>query len=320
MTSGTRAPSIVGLDVGGTKTAVVEIDAATASTRNRIEFATESHIPFAERIPVLIAAIDRVCAVAQEQGRTPIALSVSIGGPLRIESGVLLDPPHLPGWHHAPVKAVLRGHYPELPVYVEHDGNAGALAEFRFGVGRDRQDLRDMIFLTAGTGLGAGVIANGALIRGASDSAGEVGFLPLAGRLTDGTWQEGTWDYLASGSGLLRHARTMHPERFGPRATIRGVVDAARADDACALTAVERTGEWLGRGLALVVTTLNPQLIVVGTLGVLLGDRLFTPARRALAAHGLRAAVEACEIVPAALGARIGDVAAAMAALEALPR
>ena len=143
------------------------------------------------RVPALTAGIDRVCAVAHEHHRTPIALSVSVGGPLRIDSGVLLNPPHLPGWRNAPIKAVLEAHYPQLPVYVEHDGNAGALAEFRFGVGRDRHDLRHVIFVTGGTGLGAGIIANGTLVRGASDAAGEVGFLPLAGRLTDGTWQEG---------------------------------------------------------------------------------------------------------------------------------
>lgn len=316
MTSSAASPSIIGLDIGGTKTAVVEIDSETASTRNRIEFATEPHIPFVARVPALTAGIDRVCAVAHEHHRTPIALSVSVGGPLRIDSGVLLSPPHLPGWRNAPIKAVLEAHYPQLPVYVEHDGNAGALAEFRFGVGRDRHDLRHVIFVTAGTGLGAGIIANGTLVRGASDAAGEVGFLPLAGRLTDGTWQEGSWDDLASGAGLLRHARTMYPERWGPDSTIRDVVEAARANDAGALAAVERTGEWLGRGLALVVTTLNPQLVVVGTLGVLLGERLLAPARRVLAIHGLPAAAEACQIVPAALGTRLGDVAAAMAAIE----
>ena len=314
------AGSIIGLDIGGTKTAVVEIDPANAATRNRIEFPTGSHLPFAERLSTLTAAIDRICAIATDAGRPPIGLGVSVGGPLRIETGVLLDPPHLPAWHNVPLKATLQHHYPDLPVHVEHDGNAGALAEFRFGIGRDRPDLRDLVFLTAGTGLGGGIIANGALLRGASDTAGEFGFFHLADSGVAAPSSRATWDYLASGQGLLRHAQAMHPHRWSSTATVRDVVEAALADDEQALSAVDRTGRWLGRGLALVVTALNPQVVVVGTLAVVLGDRLLGPARRALAAYGLRPAVDACQVLPAALGTRIGDVAAAMAAIEALAR
>jgi glucokinase len=318
-----RAPlvgSIVGLDIGGSKTAVVEIDATTAATRHRIEFATEANLPFAARLPVLTAAIDQICSIATNNGRRPLALGVSIGGPLRIDAGVLLEPPHLPGWHHVPLKATLQRHYPNLPVHIEHDGNAGALAEFRFGVGRDRHDIHDLIFLTAGTGLGGGIIVNGALLRGASDTAGEFGFLQLSGSGASAESPRATWDYLASGKGLVRHAQAMHPDRWPADATVRDVVEAALADDALALAAVERTGGWLGRGLALVVTALNPQIVVVGTLGVVLGDRLLGPARRALAAYGLPQAVEACQLLPAALGTHVGDVAAAMPAIEALTR
>ena len=84
-----------------------------------------------------------------------------------------------------------------------------------------------------------------------------------------------------------------------------------------ALAAVTRTGEWLGRGLTLIITALNPEVIAVGTLGVVLGDRLLAPARAMVAATALPAAARACAIVPAALGNRIGDIAAIMAALAA---
>jgi glucokinase len=209
-------------------------------------------------------------------------------------------------------------------VYVEHDGNAGALAEYRFGVGRDRPSIRNLVFLTAGTGLGGGIIANGALVRGASDTAGEFGFFPLAARDRDSRWVSGTWDALASGAGLLRHARTMFPEQWGAAASrevsIRTIVEAALSGDQRAIAAVETTGEWLGRGLILVLNALNPEVVVVGTLGVVLGDRLLDPARDILERYALPQAVAACTLMPATLGLSIGDTAAIMAAIAGRDR
>jgi glucokinase len=309
--------TIIGLDIGGTKTAVVEGDPATGAALQREELPTRAQVPFAERFSAIAQVIDRVHDAAGRAGRRVRAISVSVGGPLRIGEGVLLDPPHLPGWHGAPLRATLAARYPALPVYVEHDGNAGALAEFHFGVGAARPGLRHLVFLTAGTGLGGGIIANGALLRGASDMAGEFGFFPMTTATGGGGRNATSWDYLASGSGLLRHAQTMFPERWGTEATIRDVVTAAVADDPDALAAVARTGEWLGRGLVLIIAALNPEVIAAGTLGVVLGDRLLGPARAIVAANALPAAARACAIVPAGLGNRIGDTAAIMAAIAA---
>jgi glucokinase len=84
------------------------------------------------------------------------------------------------GWHGIHFKDRLLDAFSGLPVFIEHDGNAGALAEFHFGVGRDRADLQHLIFLTCGTGMGAGLIVNGRIVHGASDTAGEVGHLRIA--------------------------------------------------------------------------------------------------------------------------------------------
>ena len=103
-------------------------------------------------------------------------------------------------------------------------------------------------------------------------------------------------------------------------ASIRTIVDAALADDPDALAAVERTGEWLGRGLVMVLAALNPEVVVVGTLGVVLGERLLAPARAILEAQAIPQAVAACTLMPAVLGPRIGDVAAIMAAVAGRDR
>jgi glucokinase len=306
--------TITGLDIGGTKTAVVE-GSAKARILQREEIATKASRPFNETFPRIVGLVRKTIETARQAKREVIAISVSIGGPLRIAEGVLIDPPHLPGWHGIRLKDRLMEEFPNLPVFIEHDGNAGALAEFHFGVGKERDDLRHLVFLTFGTGLGAGLIVNGQVLRGATDTAGEVGHLRLAWEGPIGFGKAGSWEGFASGKGLVELASRMFPSRWSRATPIREVVEAMLADDPQALEVAAEAGKWMGRGMALLVDTLNPQVIALGSLAVVLGDRVLAPARRALAEEALPQAVAACEIVPAKLGDRIGDVAALMAAL-----
>src|ERR1019366_9409420 len=151
--------SVVGLDIGGTKTACVE-GAFDGRIIQRIEWLTRAHEPFAQIFPEIVDKLKQLMKAANRQGRTIVAISVSVGGPLKIQEGQLLNPPHLPGWHNVNLKQALALAFPGTPVYFEHDGNAGALAEFHFGVGKARPDLQHLIFLTFGTGVGAGFIVN----------------------------------------------------------------------------------------------------------------------------------------------------------------
>jgi len=306
--------SILGLDVGGTKTACVE-GAPDGRILQRIEMATQAQLPFADVFPEIVHTLHGLIATSNQVGRVPIALSVSIGGPLRIEEGFLIDPPHLPGWHHTPLKSRLAQAFPSIPVFIEHDGNAGALAEFHFGVGKSRPHLKHLIFLTFGTGIGAGFIVNGQILRGASDTAGEIGHWRLADDGPLGFGKRGSWESFASGAGLIELAAQMFPTRWNPQTPISALVNSMVEDDREALQVAEAAGNWMGRGLALLIDALNPQVIVFGSLGVVLGERIFTPARKVIATEALPQAAAACELLPCALGKQIGDVAALMAAL-----
>src|SRR4029079_4246656 len=117
---------------------------------------------------------------------------VSIGGPLDIERGIIKSPPNLPGWDNIPLKDRLTERL-NLPVYVEHDGNAGALAEYLFGAGAG-EGKRNVIFLTMGTGLGAGLILEGRIYRASTDTAGEVGFIHVADDPPAAYGKAGTWE------------------------------------------------------------------------------------------------------------------------------
>jgi glucokinase len=306
--------TVVGLDIGGSKIAVVE-GTAEALILQRKEMPTEARLPFDEIVAGLAALIDEVIATGTNAGRHVVALSVSVGGPLRIKEGVLLDPPHLPGWHNLRLKSRLAERFPGLPVYVEHDGNAGALAEFHFGVGRKRPRLEHLIFLTFGTGLGAGLIVNGRIVHGATDTAGEVGHWRLSNSGPTGYGKIGSWEAFASGAGLVQLANERFPGRWRVTAPIRDLVEAMLQGDEDALAVATEAGNWMGRGLALLIDALNPQVIVLGSLAVLLGERVLAPIRRVVSKEALPQASAACEILPSALGTGIGDVASLMAAL-----
>ena len=306
--------TVLGLDVGGTKTACVE-GTVDARILQRVEMPTRAAEPFARTFPAIVEQARALIDEAGRAGRTIAAISVSVGGPLKIEEGLLINPPHLPGWHQVPLKARLQEAFPGIPLLVEHDGNAGALAEFHFGVGKGRAGLRHLIFLTFGTGMGAGFIVNGQIVRGATDTAGEIGHWRLAEDGPLGFGKQGSWESFASGAGLVELAAQMFPARWNAETPIRNLVEAIIANDVDALKVVEVAGHWMGRGLALLVDALNPQVIVLGSLGVALGERILSTARKVLAEEALPQAVAACEIVPSALGMRIGDIAALMAAL-----
>lgn len=306
--------TVLGFDIGGTKTACVEGTRA-GEILQRIEVPTCADEPFAVTFPAIVAHAEGLMRRAQGEGRSIAAIGVSVGGPLRINEGFLINPPHLPGWHNVALRQNLMDKFPGVPVYVEHDGNAGALAEFTFGVGKGRTDLRHLIFLTFGTGVGGGLIVNGQIVRGASDTAGEIGHWRLAEDGPLGFGKRGSWESFASGAGLVELAARMFPARWNSATAIRSVVEAMIANDADALAVAEEAGKWMGRGLALLIDALNPQVIVFGSLGVALGERVLGAARKVIAEEALPQAAAACKLMPCALGNRIGDVAALMAAL-----
>jgi glucokinase len=304
---------LIGLDIGGTKTAVV-LGTAQGEILARRAFATATERGFTATWEELGRAVEAMLRSAQETGRQPLALSVSIGGPLDIDRGIIYSPPHLPGWDAVPLKDLLRERF-GLPVYVEHDGNAGALAEWRFGAG---QGARNLIFLTMGTGLGAGLILNGRIYRGSSDLAGEVGHMRIApdGPLAYG--KRGSWEGYCAGPAFAALAAELFPERWGQGVETPEIARLALQGDLQALAIVGRVARYLGQGLANLVDILNPEVIVIGSMAVRLGDLLLEPARKAMQDEALPGGYAACRVVPATLGERIGDVAALCAAIEAL--
>ncbi|MCL4504627.1 MAG: ROK family protein [Chloroflexi bacterium] len=305
--------TIIGLDIGGTKTAVLE-GTYEAEILQRREIPTQAQDSFTVTFERICAEVDLVLNAARLANHNVSALSIAIGGPLRIAEGIILQPPHLPNWVDVPLKALLERRY-QLPVYVEHDGNAGALAEYYFGAARG---CRNVVFLTAGTGLGGGLILDGRIYRGSSDTAGEVGHIRLADTGPVEYGKAGSWEAFCSGAGMVKLAHQLFPSHWPQSLTTRELVTLALDGDRRAREVIVKSGEWLGRGLAILVDTLNPEVIVLGSLGGALGDLYLDPARAVVRSECLPQPASICRIIPAELGGRIGDIAALVAAIDTL--
>ncbi|MBQ8356513.1 MAG: ROK family protein [Clostridia bacterium] len=304
----------IGVDIGGTKTAVVKGD-ETGRILEKVKFATTG----------VEETLRRILAEVKRMGEAT-AIGVSCGGPLDSEKGLILSPPNLPGWDRIPITELLTKET-GIPAYLQNDADACALAEWRFGAGKG---TRNMIFLTFGTGMGAGLILNGALYGGSCGRAGEVGHIAMESDGPVGYGKAGSFEGFCSGGGIrqcaIKKARTMLAQGQIPSycstvaeldtVTAQTVADAARKGHPDALEVYADCGRMLGRGLAILIDLLNPQRIVIGSIFARAEALLRESMEREIAKEALPDAAEICEIVPAALGEAIGDIAAITVAVE----
>lgn len=308
---------LTGIDIGGTKCAVLTGDGENII--ERISFPTTN---VTDTLSAIYAAVEKVgCGDA---------IGVSCGGPLDSERGVILSPPNLPGWDNIAIVRELTQRF-SVPAGLENDANACALAEWRFGAGRGS---KNMIFLTCGTGMGAGLILDGRLYRGTSGMAGEIGHVRMERFGPCGYGKAGSYEGFCSGGGIRQIGQTVAREKLQTgqtvgfcqsaddldRITAKSIAEAAAGGDADAIRVYEICGEKLGQGLSVLIDVLNPEKIVIGSIYERSGALLKTSMEAAIEREALAAARSVCRIVPAELGDSVGDFAAIVVAADALER
>lgn len=305
----------LGIDIGGTKCAVVLGNAEGEILQKRVIPTTTAE----ETLVRIFAALDTL----KDQA---VAVGISCGGPLDEARGLILSPPNLPGWDAVPIVEMVHSRL-GLPAKLCNDANACALAEWRFGAGKGS---RNMIFLTFGTGLGAGLILDGRLYSGTNGNAGEVGHIRLDRFGPVGYGKQGSFEGFASGGGIAQLGKTYALEALQQgcapaycksitaldTVTAKTVAAAAMAGDATALAVYETVGEMLGRGLAILVDTLNPEKIIIGSVFQRAEALLRPGMERAIREESLPAAAAVVQVLPAALGDSLGDCAALALAIE----
>lgn len=313
---------VLGFDIGGTKCAVItaKADGDNIVLLDKRKIPTDPGIAPEQMIEKLISLADEIL-----KGERVEKIGISCGGPLSSATGTIEGPPNLPGWNNVKIVDILEKHY-SVPAKPQNDANACAVAEWKFGAGKGTQN---MVFLTFGTGLGAGLILDGRLYSGTNDNAGEAGHIRLERFGPVGYGKAGSFEGFCSGGGLaqlgyikaLEKAQTgVYPLYFkkgmtAADVTAKTVADAADNGDETAKEVYRICGEQLGKGLSVLIDILNPERIVIGSIFARSENLLREGMERIIKKEALPSAAACCKVVPAALGEQIGDYAAIATAL-----
>ena len=295
----------IGLDIGGTKCAISTGEPAGDAIKilSREEFPTAGLAwrqvleEFARRIDCIVSSPSNSNSDLQLS-----SIGISCGGPLDSKRGVVMSPPNLPGWDNVPVVEFFHNRF-GVPVAIQNDANACALAEYLYGSGKG---VRNLVFMTFGTGLGAGIIIDGRLYSGANDNAGEIGHIRLAPTGPVGYNKAGSAEGFCSGAGIARLAKI----RKGLDLTTKEIFARVRSGDADCTEVFRESARHLATILAYTIDILNPEVIALGGVFMRNADLFMPVVEPILREEALPGAFDVCRIVPAALGENIGDYAA----------
>ena len=280
---------LLGIDIGGTKCAVIfGIDTdGVISIADKVRFDTADVQTTIGRI---LSELKGMCARHSLDASNTRGIGISCGGPLDSRKGLVMSPPNLPG------------------------------AEWKYGAGRG---TRNMVFLTFGTGLGAGLVLDGRLYSGTNDNAGELGHIRLSEFGPVGYGKAGSVEGFASGGGIAQLAASAVKEKLmmGQKVawcpdgdlsaiTARTVAEAAKAGDELAKSIYRTSATYLGRALAMVIDMLNPEVIAIGSIFVRAEELIRPFMQAAIERDALPGAAAVCKVKPAELGESIGDIAA----------
>jgi glucokinase len=280
-------------DLGGTKIAAARVD-----DTGRITHRLRAPTPSAGGIAVVDAIAQ---LLAQLPAKGACAVGVDVPG-LAHPSGVVWAP-NIPGWQRMPLAGMLAERM-QLPVVVDSDRNAFVTGEAWQG---SAQGCRDVVFLMVGTGIGAGIISGGRLIRGHGELSGCAGWMAVRDRFRRGYESVGCLEFHAAGPGIARAAGHIFKEPL----TAREVVKLARAGDLRARRVLAGAGHYLGLALANLVDILNIEMIVIGGGVAAAGNLLLDPARRTMLQWAQPLAVKQVRIARSRLGERAGVLGAA---------
>lgn len=310
--------NLLGIDIGGTKCAI----AYGIKENDSLTIADKQMFPTTTVEKTIADILHEMEVMMQKHELTPAnthAIGISCGGPLDSKTGVVMSPPNLPGWDNIPIVSLIE-EKTGIKASLHNDANACALAEWKFGAGKGTQN---MLFLTFGTGLGAGLILNNQLYTGANDNAGELGHIRLSEFGPVGYGKKGSFEGFVSGGGIAQLAKTFILEELQSGRTVdwcereelaqltaKKVADEARKGNPLALQIYETSAAYLGKGLAMVIDILNPELIVIGGIYTRNEDLMVPMMQKIIEQEALSLSNAVCKIRPATLGEQIGDYAA----------
>jgi len=311
---------LLGFDIGGTKCAVV----IGNNGEDKIQIIDKEVIATGklvyEMIDLLFATAENLLSKHRLSKQNISGIGISCGGPLSSKQGIILSPPNLVGWDNIPIVEITKKKF-DKRVLLQNDANACAVAEWKYGAGKGYNNI---IFLTFGTGMGAGLILDGKLYSGTTDLAGEVGHLRLADNGPVGFGKAGSFEGFCSGGGIAQLAQTEARKNLQmgkklsfcksldelPNLSAKIIAEAAFNGDKVAIEIYKTCGRYLGRGLSLLIDILNPELIILGSIYGRAKELIEPYMNEVLEMEAISQSYKACKIVPAGLSENIGDIAA----------
>jgi len=321
---------LLGFDVGGTKCAVIL--GKTGDENETIHVVdkevTPTNRPAYQMIELLFTMAESILLKHAITNKKLQGIGISCGGPLNSTTGIVLSPPNLPGWDNIPIVELTKKRFNKNTL-LQNDANACAIAEWKYGAGKGYHNL---IFLTFGTGMGAGLILNGKLYSGTTDLAGEVGHIRLAEMGPVGFGKAGSFEGYCSGGGISQLAQIKVRQKLQmgeqvsfcksldelPYLTAKIVAEAAFKGDKVATDIYKTCAEFLGRGLAILIDIINPELIILGSIYGRAKSLIEPHMRKTLEEEAISTSYKNCRIVSPGLSENIGDMAALALARESM--
>ena len=315
----------LGIDIGGTKCAVIlgkgELSENTDGfIIDKIKFPTDVKRGWKTVLKEILEKADELILRNNVKSTDLIGVGISCGGPLDSKKGTINCPPNLPDWDNVPIVKIVSEHF-GVRCVLHNDANACAVAEWRFGAGKGYNNL---VFLTFGTGMGAGLILDGRLYCGANDCAGEVGHIRLAEDGPVGYGKAGSFEGFCSGGGIKNLAIWTAKKYLaeGKASTIvkteddiegldaKVVAEAMYQGDEFAKEVYTKCAEYLGRGLSIIIDIINPEAVVIGSIYERNQEFFSEIVNEIIKKEALSFNADVCKILPAQLGDSIGDFAA----------
>lgn len=307
---------VIGVDLGGTKinTGIVDENGRVIRSIKAPTLAKEGPYPVIERIK---KSIHDVLDEANMDLGCIGGIGIISPGPIDSDKGLVINPSNLPGWDHIPIVNILKEEF-KLPVMLDNDANAAALAEYLFGAGKG---LKHFVYITVSTGIGGGVIIDGKLYRGANSNAAEVGHMTMDYKGPKcNCGNIGCFEAFASGTAIARFANeavqrgrnTLIKEIAGESdITAQHVFEAAVIKDPVALELIEKEAFYLGIGISNIITFANPERIAIGGGVSKQWDMFYDGMMATIRERTLKPMVDVCQIVKSELKDDIGILGAA---------
>ncbi|MCB1107639.1 MAG: ROK family protein [Chlamydiia bacterium] len=311
--------NLIGIDIGGTKVSICLGDSdGTIRVSRRIE--TKSLGGSETGLPILVEAIGHLLRDENLELEEIQGIGLAAPGPISTKTEKMLNPPNLPGWVNVPIVQYFREKLGR-PVFMDNDANAGALAEWEFG---GAKHVNNLVYLTMSTGMGGGLIIDGKLHQGGTDTGGEVGHFildPKGPKCSCGL--TGCFEAFCGGASVahfLEEALRKGQKTSIKSPNMKGLIEGIKGSDPFALEVWENYIDRLAQGIGILLQTLNPDAIILGTIATHNKELVMNPLKQALPHFAWGVPLKYCRIEPSQLGSDIGKLGALALAIHGLKR